>query len=449
MLWVQWFKKISLVTLLGLSMSTIAALPDSLTLEQVWQLLEQRNLSLKQQQLAIERAVAIAKQAQTLRWPTLQAGGSYKYISDIPSLEFPPTVPGFQFPRIEAGAHNQYDVFVQVVQPIFTGLRLTNTVRLQQTRLQQTKIQAVRVRHQLLLQVGQLYYTVQLNRLQQAVLQTSLQRVQTALARARALYRAQQVTAFDTLRLANQGLRLRNQINNMQRQNTIIVDKLHTLLNVDSLPPLPQSIPPKALHLNSEVVYQQMAMQHRPELEEVRLRQKSALLSTRIAKAAFFPQFSAYAAVHYGNPGANFFKKEWNIYTLAGVQMSFDLWNWGRTQYRVQETTAQLQQLSLEEQKLVRNIQQEVHTVYLQLQQVIEDQGYLTQLVEQETLRYQLVQHKFKNGYATSLDLQEAESSLTAAQLQLQRNRIAWEQLQLQMAWVTGTIGKNLEENHE
>jgi len=129
--------------------------------------------------------------------------------------------------------------------------------------------------------------------------------------------------------------------------------------------------------------------------------------------------------------------------------LSFDVWNWGRSYYRVQEKTAQVRQLSLEEQKRLRAIREEVHTVYLQMQQVAENQTYLEQLVEQESLRYQLVKNKFEHGYATSLDLQEAESALTGAQLQLQQNRIAWMQLQLQMQFVTGTIGKNLEEYHE
>ena len=181
----------------------------------------------------------------------------------------------------------------------------------------------------------------------------------------------------------------------------------------------------------------------------MQLRQKSAQLGVRIAKAAYMPQVSAFAAVHYGNPGANFFKQEWNVYTLAGEQLTFDVWNWGRSYYRVQEKTALVHQLSLEEQKRLRAIREEVHTVYLQMQQVAENQAYLEQLVAQESLRYQLVKSKFENSYATSLDLQEAESALTSAQLQLQQNRIAWMQLQLQMKFVTGTIGKNLEEYHE
>jgi len=58
------------------------------------------------------RAEAVLRQARTMRLPTLQAGGSYKYISDIPRLEVPPPpVPGFQFPEIQAGANNQYDLY--------------------------------------------------------------------------------------------------------------------------------------------------------------------------------------------------------------------------------------------------------------------------------------------------------------------------------------------------
>ena len=424
---------------------------DSLTLDQAWQVLLQRNLTLKQQQAAIQRAEAALRQARTMRLPTLQAGGSYKYISEVPRLEVPPPpVPGFQFPEIQAGANNQYDLYLQVVQPVFTGMRLTNMVRLQNMQLQKTRVQAQRVQQQLLFQVGRLFYNYQLNKLQKEVLEASLQRLEAGVSRARALYQAKQVTAFDTLRLANQQLRLRNHIRNVERQNDIVLEKLRTILNLDSLaPPAGVSVTAITMHLPAEQSFQQQALAHRPELREMQLRQKSAQLGVRIAKAAYMPQVSAFAAVHYGNPGANFFKQEWNVYTLAGVQLSFDVWNWGRSYYRVQEKTALVRQLSLEEQKRLRAIREEVHTVYLQMQQVAENQAYLEQLVAQESLRYQLVKSKFENGYATSLDLQEAESALTSAQLQLQQNRIAWMQLQLQMKFVTGTIGKNLEEYHE
>ncbi len=442
---------VGMMVLAGWIAPARSAPSDSLTLDQAWQVLLQRNLTLKQQQAAIQRAEAALRQARTMRLPTLQAGGSYKYISEVPRLEVPPPpVPGFQFPEIQAGANNQYDLYLQVVQPVFTGMRLTNMVRLQNMQLQKTRVQAQRVQQQLLFQVGRLFYNYQLNKLQKEVLEASLQRLEAGVSRARALYQAQQVTAFDTLRLANQQLRLRNHIRNVERQNDIVLEKLRTILNLDSLaPPAGVSVAAITMHLPAEQSFQQQALAHRPELREMQVRQKSAQLGVRIAKAAYMPQVSAFAAVHYGNPGANFFKQEWNVYTLAGVQLSFDVWNWGRSYYRVQEKTALVRQLSLEEQKRLRAIREEVHTVYLQMQQVAENQTYLEQLVAQESLRYQLVKSKFENGYATSLDLQEAESALTSAQLQLQQNRIAWMQLQLQMKFVTGTIGKNLEEYHE
>ncbi len=440
------------VTILQATPSARQAFPsvkDSLTLRSAWWLLLQNNLTLKQQQAALEKARALYHQVQTNRLPTLQAGGSYRYISDIPQLELPIPIPGVTLPQIEAGAHNQYDLFLQVVQPVFTGFRLRNVVKMQKHQVESMRIATQRVQQQLLFQVGQLYYTYQLNLLQQRVVAASIRRIETGIARSRALFAHQQITAFDTLRFVNQRLRLVNQFRNLKRQNEMVLSQLRVLLNKDSLPTPKQKLEGLDFALQPEGYYQNLARQNRPELQEVHFRKQVALLGQRVAKAAYFPQISAYAAVHYGNPGANFFRKEWNVYTLAGLQFSFDVWNWGRTYYQVQEAAARMRQLSLEDEKLLQQIQSEVHTTYLQLLQIQEEQAYLQRLVEQEMLRYQLVQHKYQVGMATSLDLQEAESALTTAQLQLEANRIAWLKLKLKMDLVTGTIGKNLEGNHE
>ncbi len=427
---------------------TMAIPPDSLNLKEIWKVLSVQNLTLQQQRAAIEAASATLNQARTNLWPTIQVGGSYQYISDIPRLSFALPLPGVQFPEIEAGAHNQFDFRLQISQPLFTGFKLTNAVAIETQRVAAQRIQAMRVRQQLLYQSGHLYLAYHLARLQQRTLQTSWKRLQASLIRSRSLFKHQQATAFDTLRLANQQLRLRNQMAQIQRQQEQILVQLQALLNYSTLPVLSSPDTTEPMLLVPEKVYWQQALANRPELQSLKIQKQIAHLTQRIAQAEYFPQVYAFASFHYGNPGANFFERRWNFYTVAGVQMQFDLWNWGRTHYRIQEARARWHSISLKEAKIIQDVRTEIHSLYLEMQQVRANQRYLQHLVEQERLRFQLVQNGFQAGVATSLDLQEAESALTAAQLQRYQNQIAWLRLKLQMALATGTIGQNLEESH-
>ncbi len=428
----------------------LAAPADSLNLATIWKILLQQNLTLQQQTAAIDAATAALNEARTRLWPTIQIGGSYQYLSDVPRLSLDTPLPGVQFPEIEAGAHHQYDLHLQVLQPLFTGFKLKRLVSIQRQQVAAQRHQAILVRQQLLYQSGNLYVAFQLARLQQQTVEASMQRLLVNIRRARSLFRHQQVTAFDTLRLANQYLRLKNQLVNVQRQQQQILAQLETLLNQPIQPdqiPLPDF--DDEMQLPPETTYWQQAVTSHPRLQAVVLQKRIAQLTQQVARADGLPQLHAYASFHYGNPGANFFERRWNFYTRAGVQLQFDLWNWGRTHYRVQQAAAQLRRLSLEEDKMVQAIRTEIHTTYLQLEQVKDNHRYLQQLVRQEQLRFQLVQNRFQAGLATSLDLQEAESALTAAQLQLQQNRMTWLRLQLRMALATGTIGQNIEGNHE
>jgi outer membrane protein TolC len=61
-------------------------------------------------------------------------------------------------------------------------------------------------------------------------------------------------------------------------------------------------------------------------------------------------------------------------------------------------------------------------------------------LFAQEREKYRIVSQKFKQGLATSLDLTEAETDLTAAELQLQQNYIGWLKHMATLNYVTGKI---------
>ena len=62
-------------------------------------------------------------------------------------------------------------------------------------------------------------------------------------------------------------------------------------------------------------------------------------------------------------------------------------------------------------------------------------------LVALEKERYRIVKENYEQGLSTIIDLNNAENALTAAELELQKEYIAWFQNKLMLDYATGRIG--------
>ena len=62
---------------------------------------------------------------------------------------------------------------------------------------------------------------------------------------------------------------------------------------------------------------------------------------------------------------------------------------------------------------------------------------------------YKILKEKYQQDLSTSIDLNNAELSLTAAELELQKDYISWFQNQLLLDYATGDIAKNIQEDTE
>ncbi len=417
----------------------------SLSLKQAWEMMLANNLNLQQLDQKLRQLQLEERIQKTQFLPSFGTSVSYHYISETARLTLPFQIPGVPMRDIEAGVKNQYDLAVFVNQPIFTGFRTRNLVKLAQSQKQATQLQKKILQNQLLFQTGQLYYSIQLNLLQQQVLQKSIERVGLQLQKVRNFFLADQATAFDTLEVANRKLQLQNQRQKLRSLQLILLSKLRHVLNAETLPTIQPIAPEKtSLKLDSLGYFLDQAWAYRPELQRLASLQKAQSFRIKATQSALLPQVYANFSYHYAKPGVNFFANEWMSYYTVGVNLQWQLWNWKRDQYRVQQARLEMQNLSLEQQNLVREIQQQVEEAYQHLQTTREQIQLQKQFVAQERERYRITENRYDQGLATPLDLRSAENSLTGAELQLQQNYIEWFQFRLQLEVATGEIGKNL-----
>lgn len=423
----------------GLAQSGSAAL----TLEAAWQLLDAHNLSLQQISLATLQAEEEIRIQQANFLPSLALTSSYNHLSEIARFELPIRLPGVTPQIIEAGVKDQYDAAVLVKQPLFTGFRTRNLVRMAEARARGQDLQKTALRQKLYFQVGQLFYSIQLNLLQQDVLQESINRAESQLRDVRNFMLAKQATAFDTLEIANRKLQASNQLENLRNVLRILHGKMRFVLNAPELPEIsPMRTDTLQLITASLPQLQASALQQRPEYRSLQEARDAQRFQRQALKSAKYPQLHAMASYHYARPGVNFFENEWMDYYTVGVQMQWNLWDWKKVRRKVQQADLEGRKLDLELQNMQRRIAQEVEEAYHYLENARQQIVLQEKLVTQERERFRITREKYNQGVATALQLSLAESSLTQAELFLQEKYFQWLRYRLQLDYATGTIGK-------
>lgn len=430
-----------------LILNVLALLPalaqTTVTLPEAWNIALENNLTLQQQQKAIQQAreeVAIQK---TGYLPVFNGSAAFYYQSDLPTLEVPFPILGREFTS-EIGVKDQYNLGLAVNQPIFTGFRIRNLVKAAREREQAQALQDSTLRRQLLLQTGSIFYRLQLDLTQQKVLEEAIRRVDYRLQQARNLFYAGQAAAFDTLEVANRKLQYQSQLQNLRNLYRVLLTQFRHVLNTEAPLDVERlAIETVELSLESADDYLAVAAAHRPELKQLAALQQAELYRSRSLQSAYFPQVYANASYHYARPGVNFFSDEWMTYYTFGVGLQWEIWNWSRDRRRVQQSRLEYDKLDLQSRQLLQNVRQQVTEAYEYLQTAREQILFQRRIVAQEMERYRITESKYAEGQAANLDVSAAETSLLEAELLLQQNYIQWYQYKLQLDFATGAIGQN------
>jgi len=426
------------ITLLSILTFALKSQPtyELLKLTEAIEMAKQNNLTLKQQ---AERVNIVMRELNVQKaglFPQISANGTYNYTSEIPEIQIPQTPI-----TIEAGVRNLYDLNIKFQQSLFTGFRRLNLVNAANEDLNSTISRSRTFQNEILFQVYNIFYTAQLNQVQRRVLQASLNRAEKDLTTTRHFYMAGQVSAFDTLRVANQNLNIKTEINKLTHQYEVILNQLAFILNIPENRDIDQySETTIDFQLESLETYLNIALSNRPEVNEIHHQIQSKNYQKKIVKSSFYPQVYGQAVFHYGKPGANFFENEWMDYLTVGISFQWELWNMSRRRQQLKQANYTLNIFTHEQKKTIESIKKEVKEGYQNLLSDRDQIELTQQLFRQERERYRIINNQYNQGLASSLDLTEAESALTTAELRLQQNKISWYINRAYLKLVTGQI---------
>jgi outer membrane protein TolC len=434
--------RINLAALVLLLFAGIGTAQTPLGLDDALRLARQNNLQLKKQQQKqkiAEMEVAI-KRGRLL--PSLDVSATSSYTDEIAKIDLPFTLPG-RPSQIELGKHDRTDVAVGVRQALFTGFRLQTQVELAKTAVASEQTRLDFLNQQTAYQVYLLFYHAQSLKTERRIQAASLARLEVQLEQARSLFKAAQAMAYDTLQVYNQTLQLKIQLDQNQRDQRLVDLQMARLLDLPEVRPVAETElqKPPAFSLSLDTL-KQTARQRRPELSGVRLGQRSAQLSRKLAKSSYFPDIGAEAKYHYAKPGLNQVANEWMDYSTIGVSLQWNLWRWQQDRHRLEEAEVEYNRLTIEERELLRSIDYEVERSWENANFAAKQIQLAERLLAQQQERYRIVSAQQREGVATTNDVIVAEADLTQAELQLQRALIQFYLSQSEILLATGVIAE-------
>jgi len=411
---------------------------EDLTLDQAWIIALENNYTLQQQENLIEKARKEISIQQTDYYPSLSSSG---LLARANFEKFPMKLPG------ESNTVGIDLIGLSINQSIFSGFKTKNMVASAREKLVAQEIRKTLIQNSVLLEVGDLYYDLQYNLLQQQTLESSINRLKNQQKRIRNLYISEQATPYDTLEISNKKLQIENQLAVLKDGEQILWANLKYLLNEEELPPLsPLAIEFNQISLQDQADYIQQALVFRAELKNLSTQKKAQVIYSDGLKARYYPQLSASFGFNFLKMTGDLFIDEWTNFYSFLINFQWELWNWNRDSRKVEQARLDIKNIELQELQLIQDIKHQIKIAYQNLLSTQKKIVLQKKLVSQEKDKYRITEERYNQGLATFLDLDSSELDYTAAETELYKNYINWYKNRLQLDFATGFISQNIEE---
>jgi outer membrane protein len=104
-----------------------------------------------------------------------------------------------------------------------------------------------------------------------------------------------------------------------------------------------------------------------PLLRSLAERQRVVQAQRRSLAAAYLPQVSAFAEMHYGRPGQNYFLNEWTFYVQGGLSVTLPVFNWNQRGRDLELAGIAARKLDNQRADFIRETEKSLRQAYLSL----------------------------------------------------------------------------------
>ncbi|MCU0235997.1 MAG: TolC family protein [Acidobacteria bacterium] len=312
-------------------LAAAAALPAEVTLSEAvvrsWEIhrgLDSRKLEEKSAAIAMETALR-------QQYFSVHFSGGYRYGSDkvqVRMSDFPFTV-GAAIPPgtvILSAPSDTVDLKLSLLQPLYSGGLLGNAVKLEAARQAAAKALTRLQMIELAGRVKASYYSHLLFCRKRDALSFFLAGLEQHLGKLEDMYAEELARRTDLLEARTKADEVRLSLQDVEQ---LVAAEAVQFKSLTGLEPQEIEPPPPAPAQPYAAAWEHFLARH-PLLLALDEGARQADIQRRSVAAAYLPQVSAFAEVHYGRPGQNFFVNDWTFHVQGGVSVALPVFNWNR-----------------------------------------------------------------------------------------------------------------------
>jgi outer membrane protein len=309
--------------------------------------------------------------------------------------------------------YNSYSTGLNLNQNIFDFGKTAAQVKVQKLTYDSSLSDLETVSEQITFNVKQTYYGVLQAKRNRDVAADTVKQFQQHLDQAKGFYEVGTHPKFDVTKaevdLSNAKLNL------IKAENAVRI-AVANLNNAMGVPDAPEYILEDNLSFqNYNITFEDAmtkAYKNRPDLMAIILKKQAAESSIKLAKKGYFPVLTGTAGYDYA--GNTFpLERGWNM----GATLSFPLFSGFLTKYQVEESKANLNVLTANEESLRQTVFLDVQQAYLNLKQA-EDSIPTAELgVKQAEENFDIANGRYAAGVGNPIEVTDAEISLLSAKL--------------------------------
>jgi len=397
------------------------------TLDECMDFARKNNPDFKLKEMNIRTAESNLKLAKSTRLPQVNFDANYNRVSEsvmaeigglafqIPNVPVPLSIPTIEF---QLGSQDNYSLRLGVTQPLFTGFRISNSIRARENQVQAEIHNLHAELNNLVFSVTSAYFNLIKAYKMREIAAASLQVMQAHLTDVKNLHDQGMVAKNEVLKIEIKVSEVELMINRadhaIELAHLNLLNRMGLSATQHIMPDTESEITLPEPHSENETA---LALTARPELSVLASSATAAQHAIDANRGSYFPQLSVVGFYDYGKPSINMFKNEWMDYWAVGLSMKWNLWDWGAKNSNVAIARIQKNQVLESLAKAKQTIELDATRADLAK---ADAERYLKialkkELQAEENLR--LVSDQFKQGMVTNTDFLDAEMKLTQAKI--------------------------------
>jgi outer membrane protein len=383
---------------------------DSLTLEQVIQQVMANHPAVLRAQEDVLAAEARVGESRSMQYPTVEGNATYTRIDPAPEITFA----GIDF---KLAPNDNWNFHVGARQSVFDFGRKSTQTELSRSRVQSARDATESVRSNLAYAAARAFYSILFLRRAIEVQDEEISALQQHLEVVRHRVAAGTVLGYDTLTTRVRIAAVENQrtdaMNSLNRQSVALRELLG--LPADAPVNVKGNLELENTGLNEDSLWA-IAQAQRTEIRLSGDAENSAKIQQRLAAVSDRPSLNAFAQYGFMNGyplNLNVLRGNW----AGGAQVQVPIYNANRRRFLRQEADAALRAEQEHRQVLDRQIRGEISLAVADIRAALEKLATSEVQIHQAQEAVNLARLRYENGTITNVDLLDAETALTEAEL--------------------------------